>query len=208
MTLIRLVATAVVVLAEACAAGEGPTDSGDFPVRFLVANALVAPVTISIDGTTSAILTSGKEIGLTVSSRAQWLTWTTAKPTAADGVPISDDIGEVRIPISGINGALEIHNVIADQTYITARIFNLTNAQVSIGVFDGSSVSCAGVLPAALDSVSGVVQIGYYRLQRATELRAYRGARCTGSHVSWPPSQLAGYAARSGLLTLALTAAP
>ncbi len=205
---IRLPATTLVTLAAACGGSRGPTDSGDFPVRFLVSNALVAPVTIFIDGTTTAILTSGKDVGLTVSSKAQWLTWTTAKPTSADGVPIPDDIGEVRIPISGINGALEIRNVIADQTYVTARIFNFTKAQVSIGVYDGSTLSCAGVLPAGSDSASAVVQIGYYRLRPTTELRAYRDVRCTGAHVAWPTSQLASFAAKSGLLILSLTAAP
>lgn len=208
MTVIRVCGMALIGLTAACQGGAATSDSDDFPVRFIVANALIAPVTISIDGTTSAILTSGKEVGLTVSSKAQWLTWTTAKPTAANGVPIPDDIGEVRIPISGINGALEIRNVIADQTYITARIFNVTKSQVSIGVYDGSSLACAGVLPAASDSVTGVVQIGYYRLQPATELRAYRDPSCTGAHVSWPPSHLATFAAKSGLLTLSLTAAP
>ena len=208
----RLAATtllAPMVAAAACNSSSAIPETTDFPVRFLVSNELIAPVTISIDGTTYSILTSGKDIGLTVSSRAQWLTWTSAKPAGSDGAAIPDDIGEVRVPISGINGALEIRNVINDQTYVTARIFNTTNAPALIGVSDGVTVSCAGVLPAAADSVKGFVQIGYYRLLPATEVRAYRAAsRCSGPYVAWPSSQLAAFTARSGLVTLLLESAP
>jgi hypothetical protein len=201
-----LIATALLVVA----CSDGATSAqGDFMVRFLVSNALIAPVTVSIDGTAYAILTTGKSTQLTVSSRAQWLTWTSAKPAGSDGLPFLDDIGEVRIPISGINGALEISNVVGDQTFITARVLNSTATQVSIGVYDGNLVSCAGVLPAATPSANGFVQIGYYRLSTATEVRAYRdGSRCTGPYTSWPSTQLAGFAPKSGLLTLSLSSAP
>jgi hypothetical protein len=199
-------ATALLVVA----CSDGATSvQGDFVERFLVSNALIAPVTVSIDGTAYAILTSGKSTQLAVSSRAQWLTWTSAKPAGPDGQPFVDDIGEVKIPISGINGALEISNMIGDQTYITARVLNLTATQVSIGVYDGNLVSCAGVLPGATASANGFVQIGYYRLSTVTEVRAYRdGSRCTGPYTSWPSAQLAGFAPKSGLLTLSLSLAP
>jgi hypothetical protein len=199
---------AMVAPVVACKSDGATSTEGDFPVRFLVSNSLIAPVTVSIEGTPYVILTSGKGTQLTVSSKAQWLTWTSAKPAGSDGQPFPDDIGEVRIPISGINGALEISNVIADQTYVTARVFNFTTTQVSIGVYDGNVLSCAGVLPAATASASGFVQIGYYRLLAATDVRAYRDARCTGPYVSWPSSQLTGFAPKSGLLTLSLSLAP
>jgi hypothetical protein len=202
-------ATALLVVA--CSGGDGVTSAqgGDFAVRFLVSNALIAPVTVSVDGTAYAILASGKSTQLTVSSLVQTLTWTSAKPAGADGQPFLDDIGEVKVPISGINGALEINNVIGDQTYITARVLNLTATQVSIGVYDGNLVSCAGVLPGATASANGFVQIGYYRLSTATEVRAYRdGSRCTGPYTSWASAQLAGFAPKSGLLTLSLSSAP
>ena len=178
-------------------------------MRFAVTNALIAPVTISIDGAPQATLVNGASIGLTVPSTAQWLTWTSAKPMDARGRPIPDDIGEVRVAVSGINGALEIRNVIEDRTYITARVFNLTTAPVSIGVYDGSAVSCAGELPATSGGEVGFVQIGYYRLLPTTEVRAYRDpSRCTGPYVSWPATRLAGFAAKSGLLALVLETAP
>lgn len=201
---------AVVVVLAACTDARDTTGPGDFPIRFQVTNDLVAPVTVRIDGMPVAILSSGKGTALTVSSSAQWLTWTSAKPAGADGVPIPDHIGEVTIPVSGINGLLEIRNVIADQTYVTARIFNATRAQVSIGVFDGSDVACAGVLPAATSGgASGLVQIGYYRLLPATEVRAYRdGSHCSGPYVAWPGPSLKGYAPNSGLVFLTLDTAP
>ncbi len=197
------------MLVGACDSGSTASGPSEFPVRFVVANALIAPVTISVDGTPHVILTSGRSTGITVSSTAQWLTWTSAKPMDARGHPIPDEIDEVKVPISGISGALEIRNVINDQTYITARIFNFTRAPVSIGVYDGSAVSCAAELPAASGSVAGFVQIGYYRLLPATEVRAYRDpSLCTGPYVSWPRSELASFEPKSGLLSLSLDAAP
>lgn len=203
-------AAAVVALVASCTGAGDATEPGDLPIHFQVTNDLIAPVTVAIDATTVAILSSGKGTALTVSSNAQWLTWTSAKPAGADGVAIPDHIGEVKIPVSGISGSLEIRNVIADQTYFTARIVNATRAQVSIGVYDGSEVVCAGLLPGATsDGTSGLVQIGYYRLLPATEVRAYRdGSRCSGSYVAWPGSTLKSYAANSGLVLLTLDTAP
>src|SRR5512146_909768 len=200
----------IVALLVSCTRAGDTTGPGDFRIHSQVTNDLIAPLTVAIDGTRVAILSSGKGTSLTVSSSAQWLTWTSAKPAGADGVPIPDQIGEVKIPVSGISGALEIRNVIADQTYVTARIFNATRAQVSIGVFDGTEVACSGVLPAATsDGANGLVQIGYYRLSTATELRAYRdGSRCSGPYVAWPASTLKAYAANSGLVLLTLNTAP
>ena len=175
----------------------------------MVANRLVAPVTVSVDGVPVVGLTGGRSSSITVSSSAQWLTWTSAKPMDAAGQPIPDDIGEVRLSVGGINRALEIVNVIEDQTYITAQVYNTTNAPVSIGVFDGSSVSCASALPARAGSVAGYTQIGYYRLLAATEIRAYRDPTlCTGPYLSWPTVQLKTFNKQSGLLMLTLEAAP
>ena len=157
-----------------------------------------------------AILDNGKATTLTVSSTAHWLTWISAKPAGPDGEPIPDQLGEVQIPISGINGALEIGNVVNDETYITARVFNATGSQVSIGVTDGTTLYCAGTVPAASpDGVKGFVQIGYYKLRPTTEVRAYGdGSRCSGPYIAWPSSQLTGFAAKSGLITLVLQSAP
>jgi len=197
------------VFVVACTSGDVASVQGDFPVRFTVSNALISPVTLSIDGTAYAILSNGKSTQLTASSKAQWLTWTSAKPAGADGLPFADDIGEIKVPISGINGALEISNVIGDQTYVTARVINLTTTKVALGVYDGATVTCAGVLPGATSTSSGFVQIGYYRLLATTEVRAYRdGVSCTGPYSSWPSSQLAAFAPKSGLLTLSLSSAP
>ena len=201
---------ALAVLAAACGRGINGPSADDIPIRFQVTNALIAPVTVSVDGTTYAILSNGKGTLITVPSTAQWLSWTSAKPAGPDGAAIADQIGEVKIAVSGINGSLEIANVIDDQTYITARVFNATSSQVSIGVTDGTALYCAGIVPSAsADGVKGFVQIGYYRLLPSTEVRAYRDAtHCTGPYFAWPSSQLAGFAAKSGLLTLLLDSAP
>jgi hypothetical protein len=205
----RLVATILVALVAGCASDRGTASGpGNSVVRFLVTNELLAPVTIAIDDTVSVILTNGKSSGLAVSPTAQWLTWTSAKPTDSNGAAIPDDIGQVKLRVSGIRFVLEITNVIGDTTYVTAQIFNLTNAQVSIGVYDGSVVSCASVLRGASGIVSGFTKIGYYRLLPATEIRAYRDSRCTGPYFSWPSSQLGGFIPKSGLVTLTLNSAP
>lgn len=198
------------VVASACGGGVSGPATDAFPIRFQVTNALIAPVTVSIDGSPYAILSNGKATSITVPPRALWLSWTSAKPAGPDGAPIPDQIGEVKIAVSGINGALEIANVIDDQTYITARVFNATKSQVTIGVTDGTTLYCAGVVPAqTADGVNGFVQIGYYRLLATTEVRAYRDpANCTGPYLAWPSSQLAGFALKSGLLTLRLESSP
>jgi hypothetical protein len=199
----------VVSTLAACDSGKSTTSPGDFPIRLLVSNALIAPVTVAVDGVPAVILTNGKSSTITVSSRSQWLTWTSAKPADASGQPIFDDIGEVKIAVSGINGSLEIGNVIGDQTYITARVFNLTTTPVSIGVYNGTAVSCAAALPGASGAVSGFTQIGYYRLTQATEVRAYRDpTRCSGPFLAWSSTLLASFQSKSGLLTLILEAAP
>jgi hypothetical protein len=203
-----LIAMGLAVLGAACQS-DGPTGLSEFPVRVQVYNNLMAPVTVSVDGTPHAGLQGGANTGLTVSSLAQWVTWTSAKPMDANRQPIPDDIGEVKIAAGGINLVLEISNVIRDQTYVTARIVNFTKAQVSIGVYDGSSVSCASELPAGSNDGAGFTQIGYYRLLPATEIRAYRDpSHCTGPYFSWPSSQLKAFAPKSGLLTLSLESAP
>jgi hypothetical protein len=208
-TVTRGALAVVVAVSASCNGDKHTTNPGDFPVRLVVSNALIAPVTVSIDGVPTVILSNGKSSPITVSSRSQWLTWTSAKPADAAGQPIFDDIGEVKISVSGINGSLEIRNIIADQTYITARVLNLTTTPVSIGVFNGVSVSCAAALPGASGAVNGFTQIGYYRLTQTTEVRAYRDPlRCTGPFFAWPSAQLATFQSKSGLLTLALEAAP
>lgn len=200
----------LLVLASACGDPAGVSDpSSAGIVRFLVTNHLGAPVTIAVDDTVAVILNSGASSGLAVSSAAQWLTWTSAKPTDISGMPITDDIGAVRLRVSGIRFTLEITNVINDTTYVSAEIFNPTNTRVSIGVFDGSTVACAGVLRATTSSVVGFTKIGYYRLLPRTEIRAYRDEfNCTGSYVAWPASQLARFTPKSGLVTLTLASAP
>jgi hypothetical protein len=181
----------------------------EYPVRVVVHNNLLAPVTISIDGTQYAGLRGGATTTLTVSSLAQWFTWRSAKLMDSQRQPIPDDIGEVKIAVSALNLILEISNVIGDQTYITARVFNFTKTPVSIGVFDGSAVSCASELPAGSDESVGFTQLGYYKLLHATEIRAYRDpSRCTGPYVTWPSSQVKNFAPMSGLINLALESAP
>jgi hypothetical protein len=177
-------------------------------LSFVVSNALVAPVTLAVDGAPALILSAGRSGTLTVAPTAR-VTWTAAKPTDASGRPIPDDVGEVRLPVPTASATVEIVNVIDGRPYVTASIFNHTPVAVSIAVWNGAALTCAAPLPAASDSASGFVRIGYYQLQPATEVRAYRGpAGCTGSYSSWPASRLANYAAKSGLVTLTLDAAP
>lgn len=183
-----------------------PTQTG--PVTFRAANDLIAPVTIKVDGQPYVILSSGRSTQVTLPANTR-LTWTSAKPADAYGQLIPDEIGEQAVDVSSITGALEITNIIGDQTYFTARIFNFSNKAVSIGVFEGSKLWCAALLPGASSSGPGFTVIGYYRLQAATELRAYTAsADCTGSYVPWPSSQLTGLEAKSGLLTLSLEPTP
>ncbi|HEX4684817.1 MAG TPA: hypothetical protein VH277_19015 [Gemmatimonadaceae bacterium] len=192
--------------------GDGPGvtgSTGTAVVRFIVTNDLSAPVTVAIDDTVALILSTGGSSGLAVPPTAQWLNWTSAKPTDSVGTPIPDDIGRVAVRISGISRVAEITNVINDTTYFTAEISNPTSTRVSIGVYDGTSVSCVSVLRAASAGVAGFTKTGYYRLLARTELRAYRDPSfCTGPYVSWSASQLASLDPRSGLVRVNLTAAP
>ena len=183
-----------------------PTQTG--PVTFRAANDLIAPVTVKVDGSPYLILSSGRSTQVTLPANTR-LTWTSAKPADAQGQMIPDEIGEQTVDVSSITGALEITNVIGSQTYFTARIFNFTNKRVSVGVFEGSTLWCAALLPASTASGPGFTVIGYYRLLPATELRAYTAsADCTGQYVPWPSSQLVGLEAKSGLLTLSLEPTP
>lgn len=199
----------LLALGAACERAGDASGPADFPVQLLVSNQLVAPVAVSIDGTPLVGLKGGAGSPVTVSSKAQWLTWTSAKPMDSRGQPIRDDIGEVKIAVGGANGVVEISNVINDQAYITASIFNQTNAAVSIGVYDGASVACAAELPPAAGAVSGFTRIGYYRLLATTEVRAYRDpSSCTGPFRAWPSSALRAFDAKSGLVILSLDLAP
>ncbi len=205
-----LVAAILAALAGGCESDHS-TASGsvDSALRFVVTNQLLAPVVIAIDDTATLYLIGGQSGGLAVSRKAQWLSWTSSKPTDFSGTPIPDDIGKVTIRVSGIGLALEITNVIQDTTYITGEFLNPTTAQVIIGVYDGSQVSCASVLPRASGTLNGFTKIGYYRLLRATEIRAYRdGSSCTGPYSAWPSSQIAHFNPKTGLVSLVLTSPP
>jgi hypothetical protein len=207
---LRSVAAMVLMaLAAACESDRVTAEPTGFPVSFTVSNNLIAPVTLAVDAIPIVGLSGGGSTGLTVLSTSQWLTWKSAKPMDARGQPIQDDIGEVQISVGGINRVLEITNVIADQTYFTARIFNNTHARVSIGVYDGSSVSCAAELPAASGSLKGFTLIGYYKLQPATEIRVFRDhSACVGPYVTWPNSRLKDFSPKSGVVTLLLDSPP
>jgi hypothetical protein len=206
---VRHVAAGILAGIGIACAGRDTGVTPEFRVQFEVSNRLLAPVAIAIDGVAHLNLSGGGRASLSVPSFAQWLSWNSAKPMDSEGEPIQDDIGEVIVSVSGINGALEITNVIQDQTYITAQIHNLTTAPVSIGVFDGTGVSCAARLPAASSSRTGYTQIGYYRLLPATELRAYRDpAACSGAYVPWTPAEIKNFAPKSGLVVLTLESAP
>jgi hypothetical protein len=175
-----------------------------YDVQFIASNSLLAPITIHVDGVPNVILNFGMSATVTASTRSH-VTWTSAKPADANGNIIPDEIGVNEIPFSGQNHVVEITNIINDQPYFTASIHNFTDLTVSIGVYDGSAVACVAVLPAAM-SAPGFVQTGYYRVTTHTELRAYLNpSGCTGSYVVWPPSELAAYTPKSGLLRIALT---
>jgi hypothetical protein len=206
-----VVATLATLALLASCAGDGRSATGvhNVPFRFVVTNYLLAPVTIAIDGSVSAIVNNGKSTNLTVASSAQWLVWTSAKPADSHGVEIPDDVGPIKVSLSGIGFALDITNVIHDTTYVTASMFNESSSQVLIGVYDGDHVACVSVLGAKSGVVRGFTQTGYYRLTQGTEFRAYRdGSNCTGPYVTWPKSQLAAFQPKSGLLFLTLDSAP
>jgi hypothetical protein len=180
-----------------------------YPVRLMIQNRLAAPVVIAVDGSALLGLDGGESGGLTVPASAQWLTWNSAKPMDNTGKPIPDDIPEIAVSIGGINRTLDISNVIQDRTYITARFFNGTAAAVSIGVFDGSTVACAAVLPPVQGQVAGYTQIGYYRLLPTTEIRAYRDpAGCMGPYAAWPAEDVRKFQPGTGQVTLFLLEAP
>ena len=203
----RLVVLPVAVLVAGCGGDTSVAAPAEFNVRFVATNDLLAPVTILVDGSPYAILSNGKSVNLSLSSKAR-VTWTSAKPADANGQMIPDQIGEVNVAVTAINGVLDITNVIDDQTYITASIFNHTASPVSIGVYDGTSVSCASQLPGGSQNTSGFTQTGYYRLLSSTQFRAYRTSNCTGEYIAWPASDLLAFEPKSGRVMLTLTSAP
>jgi len=206
----RHVLAALVGLAvSACAKGVDMPSGPPEPLRFQVANALLAPVKVSVDGTPVVILKTGAKSDVGVAPGAQRLTWTTAKPTDAAGVQIPDDIRDVPLPFPSVGAVIEFSNVIDGQPHFTASIVNHTNAAVSIGVFDGAAVACAGALSVLTDLGGGFVQTGYFRLGPATELRAYRDpTHCTGPFVAWPRSQLLSFTPKTGAVRLSLDTVP
>jgi hypothetical protein len=82
------------------------------------------------------------------------------------------------------------------------------NVPASIGVFDGTTASCASQVPSATPTTDGFTQTGYYRLTPGTEMRAYRTPDCTGAYTVWSNSELASFQPKSGSVTLTLTALP
>ena len=203
-TRVAAVLQAIAVLGACSGDGNGMSGPNDGLVTFNVANDLIAPVTITVGGSPYAIVNSGRSMQLTLPANTRLL-WTSAKPADALGNKIDDQVGDIAVAVAAINGTLEFTNVIENQTYFTARLFNFTNTRVSIGVFDGSKVWCAAVLPEQSPTAPGFVLIGYYKLLPTTEVRAYTTAGdCTGAYVSWPGAQLTDLQAKSGLLTLSL----
>src|SRR5437588_12757900 len=93
-----LVGAILAALAGGCesdqSAASAPADSA---LRFVVTNQLLAPVVIAIDDTATLYLINGQSGPLAVSRKAQWLSWTSAKPTDFNGTPIPDDIGKLTI---------------------------------------------------------------------------------------------------------------
>ncbi|HJQ19479.1 MAG TPA: hypothetical protein VJ867_03950 [Gemmatimonadaceae bacterium] len=200
---------AAAALVAACGTDPVSPPETDFPISVEIVNNLFAPVSIAVDGRPQVALPSGASTSLTVSSHSQWITWSSAKPMDENGVPIPDDIGDIAVAVGGIRRTLDITNVIQDLPYITARIYNDTPAAVSIGVFDGASVTCVSKLPGSTVTTRKFTQTGYYRFQSGTELRAYRDpANCTGPYVAWSHPTLQDFIPRSGLLLLTLSVAP
>ena len=204
---VRFAALFVVLPIVACAAGGDSMAPSEFTVQFTATNDLLAPVTFLVDGSPYAILSTGRSTGLSLSSKAH-VTWVSAKPADSRGQPIPDEIGEVSVSVAAINGVLEITNVINDQTYITASIYNYATIPASIGVYDGTMVSCASQVPGATPTTAGFTQTGYYRLTAKTEFRAYGTPDCSGVYIAWTQSELANFQAKSGRVTLALSASP
>src|SRR4051812_38307436 len=98
--------------------GEGTTPVPPIgPVTFVATNDLVAPVTISVDGSPYVIVSSGRATPITLPASSR-VTWTSSKPADAHGQKIPDEIGDVRVNVAGISGgSLEITNIIGDQAY-------------------------------------------------------------------------------------------
>lgn len=203
----RLTALLGVLPLLACGGASDSVAPSEFTVRFTATNDLLAPVTFLVDGSPYAILSNGVSTGLVLSSKAH-VTWISAKPADSHGQPIPDEIGEVTVSVPAINGVLEITNVINDQTYITASIFNEANVPASIGVYDGTSVSCVSQIPAATPTTEGFTQTGYYRLTTRTELRAYPTPDCSGAYAAWAQSALMNFQLKSGLVRLEITNLP
>ncbi|HEU4994882.1 MAG TPA: hypothetical protein VFT29_08680 [Gemmatimonadaceae bacterium] len=208
----RLTTVGAILLIAQASACNGESVAGAtaaIPETFTVFNNLIAPVTISLDGKPYLWVDAGGSTSFSMPSTTQRLTWVSAKPLDAHGTPIFDDIGSVTISLGASSHQLNITNVINSQAYITARVYNTTAAAVSIGVFNGSEVSCASELPARRLTEPGFTLIGYYKLLIGTEIRAYREpSGCTGPYIAWPASQIRAFTAKSGLLTLTLDTAP
>lgn len=198
---------ACVGMVSSCSGGTPTSTPGDVRFRFAVTNDLIAPVTVAVDDTPVVILAGGAASPVAVRQSARQLSWISAKTTDASGRPIPDDLDTVRMSVGTIQRSLEITNVVNGEAYFTGRFFNHTSEPVGLGVYDGTRVACAGVLPGASDGSSGFVLIGYFRLRAATEVRAYRDTGCTGPYAAWPRSALAA-APKSGSVTLTLDVAP
>lgn len=204
-----LSAAALFMALAACGKARDATGLGEFPVRVNVVNNLIAPISISVDGVPIVGLQGGASSGVTVSSASKVLMWTSAKPVDTEGRLIADDIGEVKVAVATLGVVLEIGNVIENQVYITARIFNSTDVPAAIGVTDGVSMSCGVPLPRARNGISGYTQTGYYRLLPSTEIRAYRDpTQCSGPYTPWPASELRAFRPSSGLIFLTLNSPP
>ena len=205
----RVCAIFFLALVSACGGEFVANGAAAAPETFTLSNHLIAPVTILLDGAPYLWLPGGGSTSFSVASTAQRLTWISAKPLDPRGTPIPDDIGTVTISLGASAGQLSITNIIDNQPYITARIYNETNQPVSIGVFNGSELSCVSELPAGSAAAPGLTLIGYYKLLVGTEIRAYHEARgCTGPYLAWPASQVRAYTVQSGQVVLALQTAP
>ena len=149
--LVPMVALAGALAACADAITAAPSE---FPVRFSVSNNLIAPITISIDGTPYIALSGGQSSPVTVSSKVELLKWTSAKPMDAHGTPIPDDVGEIRVGVGGINGVLDITNVIctprascvASVPKIAALIKKARDAKVPL-IYSQTTTAGSAILP-------------------------------------------------------------
>src|SRR5437764_34040 len=83
----NLIAMTVMALGVACGTNPVATEAPTFTVRFSLSNRLVAPVTLFVDGVPHVALLGGGNTHVAVPSTARWLSWTSAKPAGANGVP-------------------------------------------------------------------------------------------------------------------------